>query len=158
MYGAAIEGELTTMTNAEHFKKLENMYLSAPANAYYAPSIAISKGRAEVRIPIEPKLFHAAGAAHGAVYFKAVDDAAFFAVNSLVTDVFVLTTHLNVYLIRPISTGEITAIGNVVHASKNLYIAESVLTDTEGREIGRGSGTFVRSKIPLGPDVGYTLE
>jgi acyl-coenzyme A thioesterase PaaI-like protein len=34
---------------------------------------------------------HSIHAVHGSVYFKALDDAAFFAVNSLVEDVFVLT-------------------------------------------------------------------
>ena len=144
--------------DTDHFRKLENLYLSAPTNEYYAPSISISEGRAEVCIPIVPKLFHAANAAHGAVYFKAVDDACFFAVNSLVREVFVLTTQLNVYLTRPISKGALTAVGRVAHASKSLFVAEAVVTDSEGREIARGSGTFVRSKMPLAEDIGYILR
>ena len=34
---------------------------------------------------------HAAGAVHGSYYFKVLDDACYFAANSLVSDVFVLT-------------------------------------------------------------------
>jgi uncharacterized protein (TIGR00369 family) len=142
----------------EHFRKLEHMYLSAPCNAHYEPSVHIEEGRAEIRIPVKRELYHAAHAVHGAAYFKAVDDSAYFAVNSLVTDVFVLTTQLNTYLRRPITEGEIRAVGRVVYASPGLYVAESVVTDGEGREIARGSGTFVRGKIPLSPNIGYCLE
>jgi uncharacterized protein (TIGR00369 family) len=92
---------------------------------------------------------------HGSVYFKALDDAAFFAANSLVTDVFVLTATFNIYFMRPISEGELKATGWVVHRSRNLIVAESEVQDSLGRQIARGSGTFMRSQIALGPEVGY---
>jgi acyl-coenzyme A thioesterase PaaI-like protein len=41
----------------------------------------------------------------GSVYFKMLDDAAFFAVNSIVEDVFVYTVSLNVQLLRPVASG-----------------------------------------------------
>jgi len=47
------------------------------------------------------------------------------------------------------------AIGKVVQASKNMFIAEATLTKSEGEEIARGIGTHVRSKAPLSPDIGY---
>lgn len=143
------------MTKEEHYRKLERMYLSAPCNAYYKPQIIISEGTADLTIPISPNLFHAAGAAHGSVYFKAADDAAFFAVNSLVQDVFVLTTNLNVHLLRPVTEGTITGKGKVVFTSRNLYLAESVLVDGEGREVGRATASFAPSRMPLSSDMGY---
>lgn len=143
------------MSNEEHYRKLERMYASAPVNEYYAPTMRISEGRAEVTIPVRPHLFHAAGAVHGVVYFKALDDAAFFAVNSLVEDVFVLTVSFNVYLTRIISEGEMKATGRVVHRSRRLFIAEAEVIDSDGREIARGSGTFMRSSISLSPEIGY---
>jgi len=39
--------------------------------------------------------------------------------------------------------------------SRRLYVAESQLTDSDGKEIARGSGTFVPSDIPLSPEIGY---
>jgi uncharacterized protein (TIGR00369 family) len=131
------------------------MYASAPINDYYAPTMRVGEGRAEVTVSVSRKLFHAAGAVHGSVYFKMLDDAAFFAANSLVDDVFVLTVSFTVYLTRPISEGEMKATGRVVHSSRRLFVAEAELLDSEGREIGRGSGTFMRSSIPLTSDVGY---
>ena len=138
-----------------HYRRLETMYLGAPANAYYEPRIHIEEGRAEVVLPVRQELYHAAGAVHGAAYFKAIDDAAFFAANSLVFDVFLLTASLNCYLVRPITEGEIRAEGRAVCSTRSVILAETVLTDSEGNEIGRGSGSFVRSKIKLETVPGY---
>lgn len=143
------------MTGNEHFRKLERMYLSAPINEYYKPVLSISEGQSQLVIPVRPCFFHAAGAVHGSVYFKALDDSAFFAVNSLVEDVFVLTVSFNVYLTRPVSEGVLEATGRVVSRSRRLFVAESVLVGSDGREIGRGSGSFMPSTIALTPDVGY---
>ncbi len=143
------------MSDETHYRKLENMYHAAPCNAYYTPKLTISEGAAEIIIPIKESLYHPGGAVHGSAYFKALDDAAFFSVNSLVEDVFVLTASFNLYFIRPIASGEMKAIGKVVSATGHQYIAEAVLHDSKGREIARGSGVFVRSKIALTPTVGY---
>jgi uncharacterized protein (TIGR00369 family) len=138
-----------------HFRRLERMYAQAPINEYYRPTLLVSEGRAEVVIPVRPDFFHAAHAVHGSVYFKALDDAAFFAVASLVQDVFVLTVSYTIYLTRPVSDGEIRAVGAVVHRSRNLFIAEAELVDQASRQVGRGSGSFTRSNTPLSPAVGY---
>ena len=139
----------------EHFRKLERMYVRAPINRFYEPVIRISEGRAEITMPMKPDFFHAANAVHGSVYFKALDDSAFFAANSLVPDVFVLTVTYTVYFTRPISEGEMRARGRVVHRSKNLIIADAELMDSSDRQIARGSGTFMRSQIALSPAIGY---
>ena len=141
--------------DSDHFKKLERMYATAPINAFFAPHLTVSEGRAEVSIAVRPDFFHAASAVHGSVYFKVLDDAAFFAVNSLVTDVFVLTVTYNVYLTRPVTEGVMSATGRVVSRSKNLFVAEAEIVDGRGRSVGRGSGSFMRSTIPLSPSVGY---
>lgn len=131
------------------------MYLGAPVNALYEPAITIGDGIAEVTIPVKPSFFHAAGALHGSAYFKVLDDACFFAVASKVEDVFVLTVGFTTYLTRPVTRGALTGRGRVVHAGKTLFLAESVLSDDEGVEVARGNGSFMRSKIALGPELGY---
>ncbi|MEE9169400.1 MAG: PaaI family thioesterase [bacterium] len=143
------------MTNNEHFRKLERMYLSAPINELYSPKLTITKGQAELMIPIHKKFFHAATAVHGSVYFKALDDAAFFAANSLVEDVFIYTVSFHVHFIRPITDGEMRAVGRVVHSSRNLIVADSIAYDSRDREIGRGSGNFMKSRIQLTAEIGY---
>ncbi len=143
------------MSKDAHYRSLERMYASAPVNEYYRPTLHVSEGQAEVSVQVRPDFFHAAGAVHGSVYFKLLDDAAFFAVNSLVEDVFVVTVSFNLYLTRPVSVGELKAVGRVVHRSKRLYIAESQLVDADGESIARGSGVFMRSTIALSAEVGY---
>ena len=143
------------MASQGHFRKLERMYHAAPINQFFAPKLVVSEARAEVSIPVRREFFHAAHALHGSVYFKALDDAAFFAVNSLLEDRFALTVTFNIYLIRPVSEGTILATGRVVHHSKRLYVAEAVLVDSAGVEIARGSGTFMISSIALTPEIGY---
>lgn len=143
------------MPNEEHYRKLERMYASAPINDFFQPVMRVSEGQAVVTSTVRRDFFHAANAVHGALHLKMLDDAAFFAVNSLVTDVFVLTVSLNAYLVRPVSEGEVKAVGRVVHRSRRLYLAESQLVDSDGKEIARGSGSFVPSDIPLSPEIGY---
>ena len=58
-------------------------------------------------------------------------------------------------MIRPVSTGDIKAIGTVRFKSKNLFVAESTLFDEKGREIGFGTGNFAKSKIVLSEEIGY---
>jgi uncharacterized protein (TIGR00369 family) len=141
--------------NEQHYRKLERLYAGAPVNQYYAPNMRVGRGTAEVTIQARRDLFHAAGAVHGVVYFKLLDDAAFFAANSLVEDVFVLTVSFNAYLTRPVSEGVMKALGHVVHHSRRLLIAEAEVVDSAGRQIARGSATFMPSHIPLSPEIGY---
>ncbi len=139
----------------DHFRNLERMYLTAPINAAYSPSLEITDGAAVLTFEVRPEHFHAAGALHGSVYFKALDDAAFFAVNSVVPDVLVLTVSYTVYLTRPVTGGTLRAEGKITSRSTNLYVAESVLYVEPDRQVARGSGTFMRSKLALSEDFGY---
>ncbi len=142
----------------EHFRKLENMYHAAPINRFYRPRLTIEHGRTELRFAATPELHHAAAAVHGSAYFKALDDAAFFAVASLVGDVFVLTASFHLHLLRPIATGMMIARGSVTHETRSSFVADAVLTNEDGDQLARGSGAFVRSKVPLTPEMGYRLE
>ena len=143
--------------NSLHYKKLEHMYLQANVNTmiYDTTTCSISKEYAEIGLEISEKYFHALGAIHGSVYFKLLDDASFFAENSIVEDVFVLTTSFTINITKPISQGAIKAIGNVRFLSNNLIVAESSLYNAEGKEIAFGTGNFAKSKILLKDTEGY---
>lgn len=139
-----------------HFATLIAMYDSAPINKWFRPLLRIPEdGRAEIEMPVREDFYHAAQAIHGAVYFKALDDATFFAVQSVVRDFFVVTSAFQLYFLRPVSDGHLLARGQVVSQSKRLYIAEGVLFDSRGKEVARGSGTFMPSATKLGPQLGY---
>ncbi len=143
--------------NQAHYDKLERMYLAANVNTkiFDTTTVKISEEIAQIGLEISDKYFHALGAIHGSVYFKLLDDAAFFAVNSIVEDVFVLTTSFNINLIRPASKGVITAVGKVKFKSRNLFVAASTLYNEDGKEIAFGTGNFAKSKIELSEKIGY---
>jgi uncharacterized protein (TIGR00369 family) len=143
------------MVGEEHYRKLERMYLAAPINEFFKPEIRIGRGTAEIKVSVDARFFHAARAAHGAVYFKSLDDAAFFAVSSLVEEYFVLTSSFNLYMHAPVAAGVIRSVGKVVRGGGSSFLAESVLFNEQDEEIARGSGMFVKSKIRLAPELGY---
>ena len=143
------------MVQHEHFRKIENMMHSAPFVQWAGARVTVGDATAEIKFQVRPDFFHAAKAMHGALYFLALDNAAFFAVQSLVEDVFVLTVTFTTYLTRPVSEGALRSVGKVVHKGKTQFIAESILYDSKDREIGRASGVFIRGKTPLTPEIGY---
>jgi len=143
------------MSQSTHFRSLESMYAAAPINEFYKPVMTVTQGEAEIEIEVSAKHHHSGGGVHGSVYFKMLDDAAFFAANSLEEEVFVLTTSFTTYLTRPVAAGKIRAQGKVVNSNKTQFIAEAVLYDDKDREIARGNGIFVRSKMALKDAAGY---
>ncbi|MCP4671022.1 MAG: PaaI family thioesterase [Desulfobacula sp.] len=143
------------MGNKDHYIKLENMMHSASFIQFTGALVSVKEGEAHITMPVKKQFFHAAGAMHGALYFLALDNAAFFAANSLVEDVFVLTTSFTTYITRPVSEGVVKSVGRVVNQNRSQYICESILFDSNEKEIARATGIFVRSKIPLSEKIGY---
>lgn len=141
-----------------HWRALETLYASAPINAIFRSRLEIvGEGLSRIEFDVDPATFHAAGAAHGTVYFKMLDDAAFYAANTHVTDRFLLTTSFNLHLSRPIRGGRIVAEGRWVSGRRRVLVAESRLIDEDGEEAARGTGTFMRSRIALSSLPGYTV-
>jgi len=139
-----------------HYRALESLYAAAPINSMFESKLEIEEeGRARISFVIEPAHYHAAGAAHGTTYFKMLDDAAFYAANSLVNDFFLLTTAFNLLLTRPLKAGPVVAEGRWVNGRRRVLVADARLIDAEGEEVARGTGTFMRSRIRLASLPGY---
>jgi uncharacterized protein (TIGR00369 family) len=139
-----------------HFRAIESLYRSAPVNRSFPSRLEIvAPGVSRIRFTVEEAVFHAAGAAHGTVYFKMLDDAAFYAANSLVTDRFLLTTAFNLLLTRPMKAGEAVAEGRWVSGRRRVMVADARIIGPDGEEAARGTGTFMRSRIPLAGLPGY---
>lgn len=140
-----------------HFRALERLYAAAPINHLFESRLSImEEGRSRLEFNITEQVYHAAGAAHGTIYFKMLDDAAFYAANTLVTDRFLLTTSFNLHFTKPVRAGKVIAEGKWVSGRRRVFVAESRLIDEEGDEIGRGTGTFMRSHIALSGLPGYS--
>lgn len=141
---------------AVHHRALESLYRSAPINRAFPSTLEIVEdGFARIRFDVTAEHYHAAGALHGTAYFKMLDDAAFYAVNSLVTDRFVLTTAFNLLFTRPVKAGSITAEGRWISGQRRVFVADARLIDANGEEAARGTGTFMRSGIALSSLQGY---
>jgi uncharacterized protein (TIGR00369 family) len=138
-----------------HFRALESLYREAPINQMFQSDIEIGDGFARIRFEVADGFFHAAGAAHGTLYFKMLDDAAFYACNSLVTDRFLLTTAFNLHFTRPLKAGPVIAEGRWASGRRRVYVADAQLIDAEGEVAARGTGTFMRSHIALSGLAGY---
>ncbi len=139
------------MSNAsleEHYRRLAVMYAAAPIHHAVPCRAKVSEGAATIEMDAGPDLWHAAGALHGSMYFKALDDAAFFAANSVVTDVFVLTASFEIELLAPVTSPALRAGGTLtshegrsLSASSELFVGEDL--------VARGRGVFIASRIAL---------
>ncbi len=144
---------------AGHFRGLESLYGAAPINALFRSTLEIVEaGFARIRFDIDQSLFHAAGAAHGTLYFKMMDDAAFYACNSMVSDRFLLTTAFNLNFTRPLKSGPVVAEGRWASGRRRVLVGDARLIDAAGEEAARGTGTFMRSHIPLSSLPGYRAD
>jgi uncharacterized protein (TIGR00369 family) len=141
---------------AAHFRALESLYRHAPINQLFESRLEIvEEGVARIRFEVTERHFHAAGAAHGTLFFKMMDDAAFYACNSLVSDRFLLTTAFNLLFTRPLKPGPVVAEGRWASGRRRVLVGEARIVDAAGEEAGRGTGTFMRSHIPLSGLPGY---
>lgn len=142
-----------------HFRALESLYAEAPINRFFESTLEVPEsGIARIRFTLDERHFHAAGAAHGTSYFKMLDDAAFYAANSLVSDRFLLTTAFNLFLTKPLGPGPLVAEGRWISGRRRVFVADARLIDAKGDEAARGTGTFMRSRIALAGLPGYVAR
>lgn len=139
-----------------HFNALASLYGVAPINRLFRSTLEIPEpGVARIRFDVTAEAFHAAGAAHGTLYFKMMDDAAFYACNSLVSDRFLLTTAFNLVFTRPLKAGPALAEGRWISGKRRVFVGEARIVLPDGEEVARGTGTFMRSHIALSGLDGY---
>lgn len=144
------------MEAEEHYRRLERLYHAANIQQLHSGShLTVSHGRAELTLPVDPAFFHGAQALHGAVYFKLLDDAAYFAVASVVQDLFILTASFQLNLLRPVSQGSLRAVGTLRSRGSTLLVAEATLYNDKGKEVAFGTGQFMRSSQRWGELPGY---
>jgi len=142
-----------------HLAALEALYASAPINRLFESRLELATpGESRIHFTVARSAFHAAGAAHGTLYFKMLDDAAFYAANSLVSDRFLLTTAFNLHFTRPMREGPMVAEGKWISGKRRVFVAEARIVDADGEECARGTGTFLRSHIALSGLDGYVAR
>ena len=110
-----------------HLRALEALYDSAPINQLFRSKLILPfAGKSQISFTVSEESFHAAGAAHGTLYFKMLDDAAFYAANGLVSDRFLLTTAFNLHFTRPMKPGQAIAEGRWISGRRRVLIADDI--------------------------------
>lgn len=145
------------MSKSEHFERLVRLFKSAPINQsiFKNSRVELSEGVATYHLKVEEEFLHGGNAMHGAIYFKLLDDSAYFAAASLVTDYFLLTKSYQVQFIRPVHLEQVTAKGKVEEIGDHEIIATSEIFNEQGKLVAKGEGVFVRSKKGLSDLEGY---
>jgi uncharacterized protein (TIGR00369 family) len=152
-----VEDIVTAVDLETHYRALEKMYLGARTNEYYQPSIKVSRGFCEVTVLVRPDFYHSANSVHGSVYFKLLDDAAYFAAASLFLSHHLLTATFSLTFLRPVTQGSFRAEGTSTYRSSRIVVADAKAYDYKNRLVATGSGTFMPSQLQLDEKVGYHL-
>jgi len=146
------------LTTETHYRKLENLFHSALVQKLYPGiNISIKQAICTITYPVNTAHFHGGNALHGAVYFKLMDDAAYFAVSSIELSTFVVTAAFEIKLLKPITKGTISAIGKLDYAKGKVYTATAELFDEKGAILATGKGTFIKTSQTLDSLTGYAL-
>ncbi len=143
------------MNDTEHFRKLERFFQTARINKFFQPALTVADRSAEISLAVGSKFFHAGHAAHGAVCFKLLDDACYFACQSIESGHFLVTSSFNIQYFAPVTGGTLTARAAVVSTSRSVSYARGDVFDDRQRLVASGSGTFMKSRLPLDEQVGY---
>ena len=143
--------------NVEHNEALIRLYQVAPINQFYKPTMTLEEGHARIEIQATASMHHTGGFVHGSVYFKMLDDAAYFAAHTLEQDFFLVTADFRIDLIRPFAQGKIHACGVVQHQGKKDILATATLHAENGKLLATGTGRFSRSTWPLAEQSGYKI-
>jgi uncharacterized protein (TIGR00369 family) len=133
----------------EHYSKLIRFYESAPSHQWCNANLKVDFKTTELMLQIDQHHFHGANAAHGSILFKLLDDACYFAAQSVEKEFFLLTTSFDVKFCRPVSSGTILAKGELLLAASTHLFAEAKIYDQRNKLVAFGSGEFARSKMRL---------
>ena len=141
----------------EHYRRLEILFYSAPVNQgiFAGSQMSVTENKALYELTIGEQYFHAAHAMHGAIYFKLLDDAAYFAAASSETEYFILTKSYTVHFKRPVHADLLKAEGSVVSIDEKGITAKSRILNSQGKVVAAGEGHFVKGPTLLSSLAGY---
>ncbi len=108
--------------------------------------IAAEDGRATIAAMPSEKVYNHQGRVHGGYAATLIDTAMGVAIYTKVAqDVGFGTVDLKVTYVRKIdaATGELTCVGEVLHAGRTMLTAEAKVTAADGKIYAHGSGTFL---------------
>ncbi len=139
-----------------HYALLEKMYLQAPVQKLYPGlEISIREGSSTIQLSVQETFFHSGNAVHGSVYFKLLDDAAYFAAASFINTHFIVSADFTIRFLKPVHNGILTATGRCEQTAGRLIPSSAELRNAQGELIATGEGHFMKSRMLLGTETGY---
>lgn len=146
------------MNNEQHYRNLERMFHSAPINKELidGAELSVTHHCAELVLPMQEKFYHAADSLHGAIYFKLLDDSAYFAAASAEREFFLYTKCYKIHFKRPVKGGVLTAKGKLIEQGEKEWLAKSEIFNAQDKLVATGEGVFVKSQLLLQQQAGYS--
>jgi len=120
----------------------ESTYLNGPGKGMRGVGIRLGEGEADIVLPRAKADLDEDGSVLDAVSFRLMSDSAVQAVSTLFDDVTVLTSKFSFMLTHTEPSGNLLVRGRYVGQAGNQYLADAMLTDAAGKELGRGEGVF----------------
>ena len=111
--------------------------------------VELEEGRALLRVAVQPSQLNADGILHGGVLPAVADGAMGNALRTLRGPAAqVLTAEIHLHYLRPVRSGSLLAVGQVVQSGRRLSFAEvEIREESSGKPVARGSGVFVISPL-----------
>ena len=104
--------------------------------------VKVGKGKAVITMQIDQRFHNPMGTLHGGIMTDLADATMGMATMSLLGDEESFTTlELKMNFLRPVYQGELTAESKVLHRGRTVAMVESVLKNSEGKEVARASST-----------------
>ncbi len=102
----------------------------------------VSEGEARVSLQVSRRHHNPFGTIHGGIICDIADAAMAMALATTMepTDVFT-TLELKINFLKPVSSGEITAIGKVIKRGRQVSLVECEVLDESGALVAKGSST-----------------
>ena len=121
-------------------------YLKHPMHHNLNMNVELGKNSATITMTIHDSVINLVGILHGAIYFKLIDDACFFAALSAQESSFVATSNMTIHYLKPASKGVLIAHAKMITKQGRKYLCECEIKDEEGTIYTYGSGSFIEPK------------
>ena len=129
--------------------KLEEIiaeYLKHPMHNELNMNVELGNKSATIQLTIHESVINLVGILHGAIYFKLIDDACFFAALSARESNFVATSNMTIHYLKPASDGVLIAHAKMITKQGRKYLCECEIKDKDGTIYAYGSGSFIEPK------------
>jgi uncharacterized protein (TIGR00369 family) len=118
---------------------------SIPLQDFLGLRVVTAGSPSRLEIDLTDNVRGAVAPLHGGVLATLIDVACGFAAASGLTDhesQVPVSTDLTVRFLRQPKSSPLVAQAEVVHAGRSAVLVDCVVTDGEGRQVGRGSGSY----------------